>query len=250
LPDVDITTYEGIRFIGDVHGDMAAFAQTVDLAKLKNLFVVQLGDLVDRGPDSLGCLRLAMELTRSGAGTFILGNHDDKLRRALAPDSNVTITRELETTLSALASVPAAETLRGEVGAALEAAPYWLRFGDYFAVHGGFDPAMLAYAHPDAAPNRKLAHKLVNRAIRGQAKDKQKGNDDVETEGKFPERLYDWIDQIPTGLTVLIGHDVVSYQDVVTRTGALGGRVMFCDTGCGKGGKLSWVDLSRSELNL
>ena len=45
--------------------------------------------------------------------------------------------------------------------------------------------------------------------------------------------------------TVLIGHDVVASDRVVERRGALGGCVLFCDTGSGRGGRLSFVDLPR-----
>lgn len=41
------------------------------------------GDLVDRGPDVPGTLRLAMGMLRDGDALAVCGNHDDKLRRAL-----------------------------------------------------------------------------------------------------------------------------------------------------------------------
>jgi hypothetical protein len=42
---------------------------------------------------------------------------------------------------------------------------------------------------------------------------------------------------------VVIGHDVISTETIVERRGALGGRLLFCDTGCGRGGPLSFLDL-------
>lgn len=41
------------------------------------------GDLVDRGPDSPGVLRLVMGMAAAGTALVVPGNHDDKLRRAL-----------------------------------------------------------------------------------------------------------------------------------------------------------------------
>lgn len=41
------------------------------------------GDLVDRGPDVPGTLRLVMGMLRDGDALAVCGNHDDKLRRAL-----------------------------------------------------------------------------------------------------------------------------------------------------------------------
>ena len=60
----------------------------------------------------------------------------------------------------------------------------------------------------------------------------------------FPERALGWGDRIPRGLTVYCGHDrrSVDGRPWVTR-GAGGGTAVFLDTGAGKGGHLSWIDL-------
>ena len=43
--------------------------------------LVQLGDLVDRGPDSKACVELAMRLKKEGKGSvkILKGNHEDLL---------------------------------------------------------------------------------------------------------------------------------------------------------------------------
>ena len=69
-----------IRVVGDVHGDAKAFAYAVATDR----FVVQLGDLVDYGPDSATVLELMFRLIDEGRGLFLIGNHDFKLARALA----------------------------------------------------------------------------------------------------------------------------------------------------------------------
>ena len=70
----------GLRVVGDVHGDARAFAA----AAATDLFVLQLGDLIDNGPDSAASLRIMFELIDQGRGLFLLGNHDLKLARALS----------------------------------------------------------------------------------------------------------------------------------------------------------------------
>ncbi len=45
--------------------------------------VIFLGDLVDRGPDSPGVLRLSMGMVAAGTALAVPGNHEDKLLRAL-----------------------------------------------------------------------------------------------------------------------------------------------------------------------
>jgi protein phosphatase len=60
----------------------------------------------------------------------------------------------------------------------------------------------------------------------------------------FPERLLHWLDSIPPGMTVYCGHDTRSTDGRPLRLrGARGGEAVFMDTGAGKGGHLSWIDL-------
>lgn len=63
-------------FIGDVHGCFQELSELIDrLAPSDSDRVFFLGDLVARGPDSLGVLRLVEQL---GARS-VLGNHEDRL---------------------------------------------------------------------------------------------------------------------------------------------------------------------------
>ena len=236
--------FEGIRVVGDVHGDAQSFAAALADAGRQGLFVVQLGDLVDRGADSVGALRLAIEMTARGDGCFLLGNHDDKLRRALRPGSGVLVGADLARTL---AQVDAAG-LRAEVSAALESTPLWLRLGDWFMVHAAFHPAMLDLAGVDAAPSPRLARSLAHRALRGQTPRQARGEAPARDPQGHPVRVHDWVDDIPAGLTVLVGHQALSADVIVSRQGSQGGAAWFCDTGCGKGGRLSWVDIPRDCL--
>lgn len=59
------------------------------------------GDLVDRGPDSPGVLRLVMGMVAAGNAYCVPGNHEDKLLRALQ-GRNVKVSHGLETTLEQL----------------------------------------------------------------------------------------------------------------------------------------------------
>lgn len=60
----------------------------------------------------------------------------------------------------------------------------------------------------------------------------------------YPERSLRWVDRIPFGLTVYCGHDRRSLDGrPYRRLGAQGGEAVFIDTGAGKGGHLSWIDL-------
>ena len=86
------------------------------------------GDLVNRGPDSLGALRLLRELDAGG----VLGNHDLHLLRAAAG------TRPLRPA-DTFDELLAAED-RDELLAWLAARPFAKRVGDVLLVHAGVAP--------------------------------------------------------------------------------------------------------------
>jgi hypothetical protein len=121
----------------------------------------------------------------------------------------------------------------------LEGALWWLHIGDYLLVHGAFHPAMLMVPNPEAVSPRRTADKCRWLALYGEGK-MSGGEDDL------PARTYDWIDTVPASLTVIVGHDVISTEKILERRGTLGGRVLFC--GCGKGGKLSFIDVPRPTI--
>lgn len=218
----------GVRVIGDVHGDAEVFARGVET----EFFVVQLGDLTDHGPDSAGALRLMFRLIDDHRGLFLLGNHDYRLGRALA-GRPVRMTPELEATLAQLDPGLAERALRE-----IAYAPAWLRWGDAFFVHGGFHTAMLAGRPPLPNPlTLGRAEGPLARALFGEPTGR------TQPDG-FPERSLRWVDRIPPGLTVYCGHDCRSLNGrPYVREGAAGGQAVFLDTGAGKGGHLSWIDL-------
>ena len=208
-----------LRVVGDVHGDSHAFAHAIETDR----FVVQLGDLVDHGPDSAGVLRLAYRLIDEGRGLFLLGNHDRKSGQRMRPDP------ALEATLGQLD-----EALRARALDEIGHAPAWLRRGSMFFVHGGFHTGMLAGPPPPALG--RVDH-LLSRALFGETTGR------MQSDG-YPVRLTSWIDRIPPGMTVYCGHDRRSEDGrPAVFEGRRGGSAVFIDTGAGKGGHLSWIDL-------
>jgi protein phosphatase len=226
--------------VGDVHGDARGFAAALAGAEAARLFVVQLGDLTDHGPDSPAVLRAAFAMIDAGAGLFLLGNHDHKLRRALAGDAIRIEKAGLGRTLEQLDAAPDGAALGARALSEIARAPAWLRLGDLFCVHAAFHDAMLQQdPPPDAGAQR--AEGLVGRAIFGQVTGRR-GPDG------FPIRLVGWVNRIPPGMTVLVGHDNRSRDGrPVAMTGARGGQALFLDTGAGKGGALAWRDFALED---
>ena len=97
--------------VGDVHGCRSELETLLDRARLRarprrprpsggrrtsrRRRAVFLGDLVDRGPDSPGVLRLVMGMVAAGHALCLPGNHENKLVRALG-GRQVTVSHGLE----------------------------------------------------------------------------------------------------------------------------------------------------------
>ena len=114
----DLTDRRGpFDIIGDVHGcldelrellGLLGYAVTcdeqnrpVDAVHPDGRTVIFVGDLVDRGPSSVGVLRLAMGMTAAGHALAVPGNHESKLIRAL-DGARVRVSHGLERTLAEL----------------------------------------------------------------------------------------------------------------------------------------------------
>jgi protein phosphatase len=167
-----------------------------------------------------------------GRGLFLAGNHDLKLARALAGHA-VTADHHLDCTIAQLDPPLAARAV-----AEIARAPAWLRHGEALFVHGGFHTEMLA-AGEGAGPAVGLARATgaVARALYGEPTGR------VQPDG-YPERSLRWVDRIPPTMTVYCGHDRRSQNGrPYVRKGQAGGTAIFLDTGAGKGGHLSWIDL-------
>jgi protein phosphatase len=217
-----------IRVIPDVHGELDAFARLVGEARREGRFVLQLGDLVDRGPNSAGALELMLDLIDEGAGLMLLGNHEWKILRALA-GRPVKMNADAERTLLEIAEV---RGLAARFLAAKDRMALYARHGARLFVHAAWDPAMT-----EEAPLEPRDHdRLLARALYGQTTGR------LDPKGR-PERVWDWVDLLPDGLEVVVGHDWRGPGVVLGRAGARGGRAVLLDLGAGKGGPLAHMDI-------
>jgi protein phosphatase len=216
--------------IGDVHG---CYHELLDLlARLgydADTFqsttgrkIVFVGDLVDRGPDSVAVLRLVMQLVEQGKALCVLGNHDDKLRRKLL-GRNVAMTHGLAETIAQLD----AESLifRQQVLAFLERTPYYIRLD-----------------------NKRLivAHAGLREDLQGRSGESVRAfclfgetTGEVDAHG-LPVRI-NWASSYQGKAVVVHGHTPVS--DPVWINNAID-----IDTGCVFGGKLTALRYPEREL--
>ncbi|MDT0574628.1 metallophosphoesterase family protein [Croceicoccus sp. F390] len=150
--------------IGDVHGRLDLFRKMINAIEADNharspaeVTVILLGDLIDRGPDSAGVIRLARQWSERRDVRLLLGNHEEMFLGALAsPDLLRHFLRigGRETVESyglpnAAFDLPADEICDMLVElvppsdiAFLEAMEDQIRIGDYLFVHAGIRPGV------------------------------------------------------------------------------------------------------------
>ncbi len=183
---------------------------------------VFVGDLVDRGPDTPGVLRLAMGMVRDGDALAVCGNHEQKLVRALA-GRKVTVAHGLAESLAQLAAEP--EDFRAEVR----------RFCDGLVAHYVLDGGRLVVAHA-GLPERY--HGRASGRVRSFA---LYGDTTGETdEFGLPVR-YPWARDYRGAATVVYGHTPVPEPEWVNRT-------LCVDTGAVFGGRLTALRWPEREV--
>jgi serine/threonine protein phosphatase 1 len=222
--------------IGDVHGCLSELVCLLERIErdhvgrpAKECHIVFLGDLIDRGPDSCGVVRLARQgLPAFAKAHFIRGNHEEMLVRGLS----------------------------GEPGLI----PAWLAHGGRScAVSYGIDPSRLHDSDPGRLEHLLLSHipaddiaflagcvdsvrfgdyLLVHAGIRpGVPLAEQKGHDLRWIRADFLES------QVPHEAMIVHGHTIS--DGIVTRPNRIG-----IDTGAYQSGCLSALRIEEDETSI
>ena len=224
--------------IGDVHGcrtELEALlaelgyrltrdtsGRAVDAVPPEGRMAVFLGDLVDRGPDSPGVLRLVMGMVAAGHALAVPGNHENKLTRALS-GRNVQVSHGLAETLSQLAGE--GEAFRKEV------ADFCQGLVSHLVLDGGH--LVVAHAGLKEAYQGRASGRVRSFALYGDTT----GETD---EFGLPVR-YPWADDYRGRAMVLYGHTPVPEPEWVNNT-------MCLDTGCVFGGRLTALRYPEKEV--
>lgn len=223
--------FDGILVFGDVHGDFTSFMRVVNYAKSQNYFLLSLGDLVDRDRCPFEVVTNMARLIKEGRAGFTIGNHDDKMYR-YAKGAKVSFSLDSKQTLADVGEARMEEFLSTYVDIIDDKAfsNFYHKFDDIVLVHAAAHKAMWE-------DNHVMTKSEQNRYMVGET------NGERYSDG-YPVRLYNWVNDIPMGKTVIVGHDKQPIHNIpiteamIIRNSA-GGRAVFLDTGGGKGGFLS-----------
>jgi protein phosphatase len=222
--------------IGDIHGCMSEALELLatlgyvvetrdghySISHPQGRKVVFVGDLVDRGPDSPGVVRLVSDAVASAAGFCVAGNHDVKLSRVLR-GRDVKVSHGL------------AESLAQLKGESDEFRRFTAEFLDKLVSHYVFDGGKLVVAH---AGLREEMHGRGSGAVRQFA---MYGDTTGETDEYGLPVRYNWAADYRGKAMVVYGHTPVPEAEWLNNT-------ICVDTGCVFGGKLTALRYPEREL--
>ena len=238
-PDVPVIRGSGFDVIGDVHGcidELDALLGRLGYAVVRDPAtgaitsarhadparrLAFVGDLVDRGPDSLAVVRSVQALVQQERATCVQGNHDNKTARAMRPGSTVQRTHGLAETMAQFERELGVET------------PEWESVRTFL---GGL-PAYVLLETP-GAPTLVLSHAGLNptqvgrdpKAVRGRC---LYGEVAGTTAEGTPNRMHAWAETWTDPSRVAVyGHTPQADAQFVAETTNV-------DTGCVFGGALT-----------
>lgn len=223
--------------IGDVHGCASELrtlltalgwniqydgTAAIDATHPEGRQALFVGDLVDRGPDTPGVLRLVMGMVASGTALCVSGNHEAKLVRALK-GSRVTVSHGLAESLAQLEAEP--EDFRKQA----------LDFMDGLISHYVLDDGKLVVAH---AGLKESYHGRSSGRVRSFA---LYGDTTGETDEYGLPVRYPWAQEYRGQAMVVYGHTPVPKAEWINNTICL-------DTGAVFGGELTALRYPEREI--
>lgn len=225
--------WRGVTVIADVHGMLDPLRRALAWARSRSSFVWLLGDYIDTGAQTLEVADLVYHTVMHGHGAVLLGNHERKIASYLQQEvdgqSRLKLNDGNRVTTNALEQMSLIERAKwvGRFRSLLGRSSLISHLGDITFVHGAVHPHVWGSPSPD---HREIEAYALN------------GERDASIPLPGYARGFSWVDSVPVNKTVMVGHSIRSPLPL-TVTGARGGRVVFLDTGCGKGGRLSTADL-------
>jgi hypothetical protein len=225
-------TFNGITVVGDVHGNVGALKDAVDWALSRNHFIWFLGDIIDYGPKPIAALEIVYDLIMYGKASMVIGNHERKIARWIQQKEDTGSSYRMRLSEGNKVTVDALNSLSdqkrivwyGKFRSVISRSSLIATIGNVTLAH--------AAIHPDYW-KKGQHYDIENYALYGEP-----AKDSVQF-----KLAHSWIDYVPKDQIVIVGHEAFTDLYPLTVPCKSGGKVVFLDTGCGKGGPLSTADI-------
>jgi len=238
-----------IRVVGDVHGNIGGLKSVISQSNDKTFFIF-LGDITDYGDYSWDVATTVNKLVSTGHGIMVRGNHDKKMYNYISQTLfkknpyKGTISFGMDISVSQLKTMKTKKSIsyQTQYMSLVERSPDWVELDDWIFVHAAATPEMYGNTSFRAHTNTKIETMAMY------------GETDGTIVNGYPHRTYEWVNNIPEGKNVVVGHQIMSVHEPVVRETGNGGRVVFLDTGSSKSvnsedGFLSFWDMDIVDQN-
>lgn len=229
--------FHGITVVPDIHGMMNQLQNVIDWATRRNHFLLFCGDLIDYGQETLPVLDTVYHLVTRGLAEALMGNHERKIYRYLSQIGKGSSTMRLsagnKVTIDKLNSLSKGDRERwvGRFNALVSLMRNHRVSDNFIFAHGAVMPELWE------TTAFRVNSTMEGITLFGEV------DDSVKRADNYPNRVYNWVDLLLPHQTAIVGHDIRSEMEPLKHKGALGGTAIFMDTGCGKGGHLSSLDI-------
>lgn len=216
-----------IAVVGDVHGCFDELKELLNAIQFnkQQMRLVFLGDLVHRGPDTLGVVRKIRELDVE----CIMGNHEEKLLRWRKHEAKNKLTGQ-KNPMKEISDLEkfANESLSDQDITWMKSLPLKLNLGNnWWAVHAGCEPRL---SLAKQIPAQIMRVRFVNEDGAGQSLNPDKSQ---------PEGTVYWAEQWKGPENIVYGHCVHDLKETRYDYTPPYGICLGIDTGCCFGGHLT-----------
>lgn len=221
-----------VMAVGDVHGNVTELRATAAIADKQSAFTVYLGDVIDYGDHNMDAFWFVYRRVMQGKAVMVWGNHERKMdtwiRNNFGANFRGQISAGMQKTVKEVLSLKDRKPFAAAWQAMESLSRQHYVWGDRLFTHAAATPGLwLSNDHRPHGEHGQLAYF-------GQVDKEKPFRDDG-----YPNRIYDWVHDVPAGKTVIVGHDIRDTDAPMVVRNSQGGVAIFLDTGSGKGGKLS-----------
>ena len=221
---------EGRKIIvSDIHGCIDEFKELLDKVNYQHGkdHLISVGDMIDRGSDSCGVVRLIKKL----GATVVMGNHEEKFLRWYKHE-----TRKSSYYNNPIETLPHYLEFTHEEYEYMKSFPIYYQFDNFIIVHAAL------------RPNIELKEQNVNEMIRMRYISPEGDYLDFKKSLKMENKIF-WTEKWKGPKNVIYGHMVHTFDQ--PRIDEPVSNV-FCygiDTGCCFGGKLTGMIIENNQIS-